>query len=142
MVKLFQRKRRKNSSLLLLLMLFFVSSCKENTPTTYTSIRGAWNCRETSFQRNITYSVDIDKSKSGETNYLISNFHNDGYENIFVNAQLTGNVLTITNQSLNQQGLIIKSGTGTVNVNFTEILLNYIVFNGTTDLEVRATYYR
>ena len=141
MEKLFQRKKRNSLSLFLFLVLF-ISSCKENSPTTYTSIKGTWNCNETSFVRNIKYSVDIYKSKSGDTNYLISNFHNDGYENIFVNAQLIGNTLTINNQSLNQQGLIVKSGSGIVNANFTEIYLNYIIYNGTTDLEVSATYYR
>jgi|GEM_PF-2004018 hypothetical protein len=143
MEKLFQRKRRRESSLwLFLLLVLIISSCKENSPTTYTSIKGTWNCSETSFQRNIKYSVDIYKSKSGDANYLISNFHNDGYENIFVNTQLIGDSIFINNQSLNQQGLIVKSGSGIVNANFTKIYLNYIIYNGTTDLEVSATYYR
>ncbi len=142
MAKLFQRKRRKNSLSLFLFLVLIVSSCNENSPTTYTSIKGTWNCNETSFVRNIKYSVDIYKSKSGDTNYLISNFHNDGYENIFVNAELQGNKITISNQNLNQAGLIVKSGTGFVNENFTEIQLSYIVFNGITDLQVNATYYR
>lgn len=142
MVKLFQRKRRKSSLSLFLFLVLIISSCKENPPTTYSSIKGTWNCSETSFLRNIKYSVDIYKSKSGDTNYLISNFHNDGYENIFVNAQLIGDSIAINNQNLNQQGLIIKSGKGIVNADFTQIQLSYIVFNGTTDLEVRATYYR
>lgn len=142
MVKLFQRKRSENSYLLILILVSLINSCKENSSTTYTSIKGTWNCSENSFARNIKYSVDIYKLKSGDANYLISNFHNDGYENIIVNAQLIGDSISINNQSLNQPGLIVKSGKGIVNGNFTKIYLNYIIYNGTTDLEVSATYYR
>lgn len=144
MEKSFRNRGKTGSSTLLFFIALLTLSvgCKDNTPGSYTSIKGAWNCHEISFKRNMTYQVDIYKSKSGTTNYLISNFHNDGYENIFVTAELNGNKLTITNQSLNQPGLIVKSGTGIINADFTEIQLSYIVFDGISDLQVNAVYYR
>lgn len=136
------RKRRK-SSLYLLLVLYalLINACDNNTIKTYTSITGSWRCVESSQLGQRSYLLDIFKSKSGTSNFLISNFHNDGYENIFVTFTLEGNKLTLLNQNLNQ-GIIVKSGNGIVSQDFKEVELNYIIFDGKTDIPVFVVYTR
>lgn len=137
------RKRRKNKLFNLLFLLSVVlMSCDNNSIKTYTSVTGSWRCVEFSTQfGQRSYLLDIYKSKSGTSNFLISNFHNDGYENIFVTFALNSNKITLTNQNLNQ-GLIVKSGNGIVSQDFKEIELNYIIFDGKTDIPVNVVYTR
>jgi hypothetical protein len=137
------RKRRKSSSYLLLVLLaIVVFACENNTPKTYTNITGSWRCVESSQFGQRTYLLDIDRKRNSETDFLISNFHNVGYENIFVSFTLNGNKLTLINQNLNMSGYIIKSGNGIVSQDFKEVELNYIIFDGKTDIPFYVVFTR
>ena len=144
MAKLFLRKRKNSAFIALSLIILFLSACGSNEPDTYTSIKGSWKCRETSQLGQRTYLIDIYKSKSDETTYLISNFNNVGVDGIYdIKASLSTANLSIspTPQSLTG-GQIVKSGSGTVNADFKLIVLDYIIYNGVNDIPVHAEYSR
>jgi hypothetical protein len=144
MEKLFQRKRRNSVSFVLLSALLLLSACGNSDPVTYTSIKGAWKCRETSQQGQRTYLIDIFKSKSDETTYLISNFNNIGVDGIYdIKASFSATNISISPVPQSLSGSqVLKSGSGTVNVNFTLIELDYIIYNGVNDIPVHAAYSR
>lgn len=138
MVKSFLRKKRKSSLFLILFIALIVSSCNTDTPTNYITFR----CNEISPLGSRTYSVDFYKVKKDSSTYLISNFHKFSYDGEYdITAKITGNIIEITPKVLSSE-IRITSGSGTVNDDFTQIHLNYIVFNGTTDLKVEASFFR
>ncbi|MFZ4582407.1 MAG: hypothetical protein ACOYM7_07135 [Paludibacter sp.] len=141
MVKLYLRKSENSIVVTLLLMLLFFSACVSNDPVSYTSIKGAWKCRETSQLAPRTYLIDIYKSKSGETNYLFSNFHNIGVSGEYdINFTVIDNKLTFP--PTENSNIRIKSGSGTVSADFKLILLDYVIYNGVNDIQYHAEYTR
>jgi hypothetical protein len=50
------------------------------------------------------------------------------------------NKITITPSPQQLDGQVIKSGSGTVNAAFTEIKLNYVIYNGVNDIEYSVVY--
>lgn len=144
MVKLFQRKRRNSVSLVLLLVLLLFSACGNSDPVPHTSIKGAWKCSEISQLGQRTYLIDIYKSKSDEITYLVGNFNNIGDDGTLdIKATLVASKISIspTPQSLTG-GQLVKSGSGSVNADFTLIELDYIIYNGVNDIPVHAVYSR
>ncbi len=141
MVKLFQRKRRRNSVLLILLLsLITLTGCVTNTPANYTT----FSCRGYSTLGEIKpYAVNLYKRSNSSTGYLISNFHNYSYDGYYdIRVEIAENKITITPSPQQLDGQVIKSGSGTVNAAFTEIKLNYVIYNGVNDIEYSVVYSR
>jgi hypothetical protein len=111
-----------------------------NTTANYT----AFNCRGYSSLGEIRpYAVNIYKRSNSATGYLISNFHNLSYDGYYdIRVEIADNKITITPSPQQLDGQIIKSGSGTVNDAFTEIKLNYIIYNGVNDVEYSVIYSR
>lgn len=134
-------KRKTNILLICLLAFTVISSCTD-TPSGGTDFK----CIETSSTTgNLrSYIVTFYKTKNNTTDYLISNFHrigDDGYNDITVTVK--NNTITIPQQALGTSGLIIKSGSGTVDADFRNISISYnIVESNSTTTNYRAEYTR
>ena len=126
----------------LALVLVGFSSC-ETPPTTYTKITGLWRCDEynTTTGLNRTYTVDIYSTKDS-TQFLLNNFNYENSEISEANVicQLKGKNITISNQAIVTQ--TVKSGKGLVSNDFKRIDFDYVIYNGITDMAVKATYSR
>jgi len=60
---------------------------------------------------------------------LISNFHNFSYDGVYdINAKITDNKIEIIPRDFNAE-VRIRSGSGNINADFTEIKMSYIVQN-------------
>lgn len=129
----------------ILLLLFILSiSCVDNKVVIIpNSIKGSWRCEDYSpFYGNRIYMVDIERSKSDTTLYIISNFNKEGVD-FFVTAHLSKNTLTIEpSQQIFGTNTIIKSGSGLVSEKFDRINLKYIQFDGKSDISIQSTYTR
>ncbi len=134
MEKLFQRKKRNSLSLFLFLVLF-VTSCTNDTPSNSYTFR----CTESSRLGLRNYSVDFYKVKNSTTKYLISNFHKYSYDGEYdITADITGDKIEITPKDFNAE-VRIMSGNGTVNADFTEIKIDYIVQNSIRNETIEYT---
>jgi hypothetical protein len=120
-------------------LLLFLHSCNE-PQVDYSSIEGSWRCEEYNpYTGNSIYMVDIDRSKSDTTVYLISNFHNQDV-NEFIYSRLRNSVLTIPDQVIGT--ISVKSGSGTVRSDFQRIDLVYTVTDGESEGTIEARYLR
>lgn len=129
----------KLSNVILLLILVTLNSCNKKS-IVYHSITGSWRCEEINpINGQRIYIVDIDKSKNDSTLYLLSNFYNEDF-NEFVYAHLTGNTMTISEQTFATRR--VKSGTGIVSGDLTMINFDYIIFDGQNEIKVHANYTR
>lgn len=141
MAKLYLRKSENNIVVSLLLILVIFSACVSNDPVNYTSIKGAWKCSETSQRGQRTYLIDIFKSKSGDTNYLFSNFHNIGVSGEYdINFTVIENKLTFP--PTENSNIRIQSGSGTVSADFKQMVLDYVIYDGINDIQYHAEYTR
>jgi hypothetical protein len=106
----------------------------------YKSINGFWRCEEFNpIDGQRVYMVEIDRSDLDSTRYWLGNFHNQDL-NEGVIAQLDDTLLSISQQNL--PTLIIRTGTGYVSSDFTQIEFNYQVFDGQNDYNAHAIYLR
>jgi hypothetical protein len=125
--------------LIILLFLITLNSCDKKS-VIYHSITGSWRCEENNpINGPSVYMVDIDRSNSDSTQYLLSNFENEDV-NEFIYAHLDGNTLSIFEQTF--ASLIVKSGTGIVSEDFTRIEFDYFLFDGQNDIKIHAIYSR
>jgi hypothetical protein len=123
---------------LLILLIEILSSCNKKN-ITYHSITGSWRVEEINpINGTRVYIVEIDRSKSDTSQYLISNFY-DTDINEFVYAQLRVSTLTIPDQTITSYR--VRSGTGTVSGDFTKIDFTYNIYDG-SDVKVQANYSR
>lgn len=135
------REARKKGNWLVLTALLagMCISCDKNSDANYSSVEGLYTCQESSSHAGVKqYFVEIDKVNNSENLYIILNFHNKG-ENEFLYAEIDGNALLISNQSLLE---IRVDGEGTVDEEFRSIQLNYLTDDGTTLLDYYAAYTR
>ena len=116
-----------------------VSCTTTNEPKVYSNIIGSWHCAESSPYGSRNYLVDIDRNRTDTTQYLLSNFYNQG-DTDFIFAHMNGKNLTITQQQI--VSLTVKSGTGLVSTDFKRIELDYNMFDGSTEIKVHAIYTR
>ena len=124
---------------IILLLFFTLISCNKKD-IVYHSVRGSWRCEEIDPINGLrVYIVDIDESKSDSTLYLLSNFYNEDI-NEFVYAHLNGSTMTISEQTF--ATLRVKSGTGIVSGDFTQIDFAYTIYDGQSEIKVQATYSR
>ena len=135
---------KKISFSILALCLTLLSACNGDEPVDYSTIKGSWRCVETSsLSGTRTYSVDIYRLKTDTTAYLISNFHNVSFDGEFdVKAKLSGNKLTIATQTIGSTQIKIESGSGTVDANRRQIVMDYTIFDGFTSFKVDVVYSR
>jgi len=129
----------KSKGLFLLLFIILLASCNKEDQV-YKSISGSWRCEEFNpYTGSRVYMVDIDRSKSDTSVYLLSNFYNLDI-NEFVYAKLNGSTLIIPDQII--MALRVRSGTGVVAGDFSRIDLEYYVTDGQSDIRIEATYMR
>jgi hypothetical protein len=135
---------KKISLFLLAFTLLFFSACNGDEPADYSTIKGSWRCVETSnLSGTRSYSIDIYRLKSDTTTYLISNFHNVSFDSEYdIKAKLSGNRLTIATQTIGSTQIKIESGTGTVDANRRQIVMDYTIFDGLSDSQVHVVYSR
>lgn len=115
-------------------------NCENQTgDKVYTGLTGAYSCQENSVYSGYKkYIIEIDKVKSQEDLFIISNFHNQG--NIeFLYATYKNDSIFIENQVIS--GLFIN-GKGSVNQNFNNIEIFYHTDDGNTEMEYFAVYSR
>ena len=129
------------------------TACDNNVPSTvHNSIADAsgpstWLCFESSVKfGSKSYLTYIYRLSADTTQYLISNLQNisDKAEGD-VKAKLTGATLTFSpNQPITNGNttFIVTSGTGVVSNSFNKIDLVYYIFDGTNDVQVKATFTR
>lgn len=134
---------KKNSIIILTLVLIGFSSCVTNEPTTYTT----WHCVEVSpaLGSPRTYLVDMYRERKDTTLYLLSNFHKISIEGDYdvavkiINKKLTFERLR---EPIGNSLYRINSGSGTVNSDFTQMEINYNIYDGSSEISVQATYTR
>ena len=101
----------------------------------YTSIVGSWHCSESTIYGSKNYLVDIDRKRTDTTQFLLSNFYNQG-DNEFIYAHLNGSTLTISQQQIVNQ--IVKSGTGIVSSDFKTITFDCNIYDGSSEIKVHS----
>lgn len=115
------------------------TSCESSNEGVATSVTGVYSCQESSTHSGTRkYLVEIDSVKNQQTQYIISNFHNQG-TNEFLFAELQGDTLRIINQVLG--GLRI-SGKGWVSPDFRTIRFYYETDDALTIYDYYAVYSR
>jgi hypothetical protein len=120
-------------------------SCDTNVPTKNNNpLVGSWHCTETTIYGSRSYLTNIYPVKSDTTQYLLSNFYNISLDDIAdIRAKLNAKTFTINpNQSIlnSNTTYVVKSGTGVVSVGFGRIDFDYIIYNGSSDINVHAIY--
>jgi len=133
----------KTKSILLTLVLFLTFSCVTNDPVNYTT----WHCVESSELGSRTYLVNLYKAKNDSNTYLISNFHNVSYDGLYdIILKNTNGKLAFTPaaQQIGDSQFQIKSGSGSINTNSTQMVLDYFIYdsNEKRDIGVHAVYSR
>ena len=122
---------------ILALCMCFLTACNGDEPANYSTIKGSWRCVETSsLSGTRTYSIDIYRLKSDTTTYLISNFHNVSFDSEYdIKAKLSGRTLSIapTPQYIGSSQIKIESGSGTIDTNRRQIVMDYTIFDGLSD---------
>lgn len=134
---------KKIKSILLASIILLPFSCVTNNPVNYTT----WHCVENSELGSRTYLINLYKAKNDSNTYLISNFHKVSYEGVYdVILKNTNNKLafTPTSQQIGDSQFQIRSGSGTMNTNFTLMTLDYNIYdsNEKRDIGVHAVYSR
>ena len=125
----------------ILTLALLLAACGDNEPKVHSSIAGTWRCEETSSLNGTrTYLVDIDRTISDTTQYIITNFYNTG-DTEFIKVKLKSNKLTITQQPTSNITVDPKLFSGSV-IDLTQIILSYTVRDGLSDVKVEATYSR
>lgn len=93
---------------------------------------GAWSCSEnSSINGKSTFTVDIKKSNTEKSQVILENFYNYGFNKTAV-ATISGNKITIPNQTFSGSNTL--SGSGTISSDGKRIeSFNYVVNDGSSD---------
>ncbi len=141
--------RRSAKLILVILAIGFFASCTkdENTNTNPTpsnpsdprsALVGTWVCNEQSQSfGTTTYSVDLGIHSSITNRIIVSNFYNFGFAESIAQMELSGNNITIFEQTLSTGFTIL--GTGTL-VNNSTINLSYTTDDGSGIDNVTSVY--
>ncbi|MEI8272666.1 MAG: hypothetical protein WCG08_08580 [Paludibacter sp.] len=116
-------------------------ACTVSGPTNVTT----WNCAESSIKGSRTYLVDFYRESKDTTLYLISNFHNTGFEGTDVEVKISSGKLTFNRplpQNIPTTSYIIKSGSGVVNKESNVISIDYVIYDGLNDIAFHVDYKR
>ena len=119
---------KKNKIILFTLLLIGLFGCHTEEPAKFTT----WRCVETSIQGQRTYLIDIYRSLKDTTIYTLSNFQNISHEGDYdIRVKIINNSLMFfpTPQQIGNSQYKINSGSGIVRNNFTEIQMNYTVYD-------------
>ncbi len=115
------------------------TSCDSSQEGVASSVTGVYSCQESSAHSGIRkYLVEIDSVKNQESQYIISNFHNQG-ANEFIFSELQGDTLRILNQVL---GEFRVSGKGWVSPDFRTIQFYYETDDALNIYDFYAVYSR
>ena len=83
---------------------------------------GSYSVQESCQSGNYTFSMSVTSSSTGVSNIIINNFYDIG---ISVSASITGNSVTIPNQTINDQGVAFTvSGSGQLSGNILTLTYN------------------
>lgn len=118
-----------------MILVLFASGCTNDAPSNSITFK----CTESSQLGIRNYSVDFYKIKNSTSKYLISNFHKYSYDGEYdVTAEISDNGIQITPKVFNAE-IRILSGSGKVNLDFTEIRMSYIVQNSIRNETIEYT---
>lgn len=97
-------------------------------PVSHASPEGTWTCEEQSTLGTKTFLIEIDPRTVESDMWVISNFHNVG-DSYFAKVSLTDLKFTfVQNQQIG--GVTIRSGSGTMNEDYTRIVFSYKLYEG------------
>jgi len=124
-----------------ILLSLFVSACGDDSPGVYSSISGGWRCEEfNSYQGNLSYLVDFERSQVDTTQYALSNFYSIG-DREYIMVRLKSGKLTLVKQPTTN--ITVKSFSGTlVGTEYKRIELSYTINDGIRDVSATAVYTR
>jgi hypothetical protein len=135
-----ERKSMKtnNISFVLITILFIslLASCSESEPDVYK----LYKCYETSVTRNPrTYFMEMRQEKKDKSKFLLSNFYNLGNDgNNDIEIKISDKNITVQPKAFDYSSIQIKSGTGTINNDTSQIEFKTLIFDGTSIIEVKS----
>ena len=136
---------KKNSIALLIFPMVMLYSCVTNDPASFTTYR----CEETrpGFTPR-SYLVDLYRTKADTNMYRISNFYNlstEGLYDIEIKVSSDKKIsFSPIPQQIGSSLYRINSGSGTVDAkaNFKQLVLDYILYDGSSEILVHSVYNR
>lgn len=132
---------KKNSLALFIFPIILLCSCVTNDPTNFVT----YHCEETRAGLPRNYLIDLYRTKADTNTYLISNFYNLSTEGLYdIKIKVSNKKISFipTPQQIGSSQYVINSGGGTVdtNSNFGQMILDYTIYDGKTEIAVHATY--
>lgn len=125
---------------LLLAFTLVIAACNKKDKTR-DSVLGSWNCEHFSdISQPQTYQASITRSPIIDSLYVVSNFHNFGWneENeVYFTIDENGDLIIESVYLVNQS--IVVSGKGIVAEDYSQINWSYTINNGTLE-HVEAIY--
>ena len=130
--------RTNNISFVLITILFIslLASCSESEPDVYK----LYKRYETSVTRNPrTYFMEMRQEKKDKSKFLLSNFYNLGNDgNNDIEIKISDKNITVQPKAFDYSSIQIKSGTGTINNDTSQIEFKTLIFDGTSIIEVKS----
>ncbi|MFM2292264.1 MAG: hypothetical protein RIS29_2077 [Bacteroidota bacterium] len=130
--------KTNNISFVLITILFIslLASCSESEPDVYK----LYKCYETSVTRNPrTYFMEMRQEKKDKSKFLLSNFYNLGNDgNNDIEIKISDKNITVQPKAFDYSSIQIKSGTGTINNDTSQIEFKTLIFDGTSIIEVKS----
>lgn len=115
-----------------------LASCGGNDPLAYQT----WNCTENSVEGTKRFLVYVYPVKTDSTKFKFSNMHNITTDDIGdVDVKIVGGKITVTQMAFGN-GYQIKSGSGTVISKNHQMKINYILYDGKSDISINAEFTR
>jgi hypothetical protein len=130
----------KNLSLVFILSILLIACTNSNEPTFYTFYSGSWKCEETSSVNGYIqpYMVIVDRNSIDTTQYIVRNFFDTG-DNQMIVVRIDGTSIELLQQPTS--GHILRSFSG-ICTPYTQIKLNYTIYDGERDVFFEAVYSR
>jgi hypothetical protein len=135
-----ERKSMKTNNisfaLITILFISLLASCSESEPDVYK----LYKCYETSVTRNPrTYFMEMRQEKKDKSKFLLSNFYNLGNDgNNDIEIKISDKNITVQPKAFDYSSIQIKSGTGTINNDTSQIEFKTLIFDGTSIIEVKS----
>jgi len=120
--------------------IFLIACTSNNEPIVYSNYSGSWKCDETSSVSGHIqpYMVIIDRNSTDTTQYLIRNFFDTG-DNQMIVVSIAETKIELLQQPTS--GTILRSFSG-ICTPFSQIKLNYTIYDGDRDVFFQAIYSR